>query len=241
VATSAEQRLQRLRSRLDELSYWFDRAWLELAEWRFEDELLPLGSPWPPRRRPKDKDAPAVMAHPAVRVPEGWPLDEVFLELELGGEGLVRLVYEEGGAESFGLDPWHRSFPVREGAFMVEAEVVPRLPYGVPNVAPALRLARLVWQEATLQALHRRLQLVASAAAALGVEEDSGAGLLQAAERALNSIRLPSDTTVYLSRLGRSPRLATLWAPPRPSWSRSRWTARRGDRRRLRQTCWTAS
>jgi alpha-mannosidase len=205
-----------VRTRVDELSQWRDRASRELNEWLFDGIPLALGTAWPPRLRPEAPDAPAVLTHPRVWAPEDWPEEELSLELDLGGEGLVRVEYEDGPGESFGLDPWHRSFPVRHSAFEVWAEVVPRLPYGVRAPAPTLRVARLLREEAVMLSLHRKLELVAGAAAALGVEEESGAGLLRAAEHSLDQLRLPTGTFPYLSRAARSPRLGSLWRPPEP-------------------------
>jgi alpha-mannosidase len=68
-----------------------------------------LGDPWPRR------DGVVRLAHPEVSVPDGWPLAETRLELDLGGEALLTLRYPDGH-ERFGLDPYHRRFPLRARA-----------------------------------------------------------------------------------------------------------------------------
>ena len=101
-----DQQLQWLRARVRELELWADRAVLDLTDWRFEGRPIALGASWPHR------DGVLRFEHPAVRVPEDWPLEEVRLKLSPGGESLLRIDYG-GETESFGVDPNHRRFPLR--------------------------------------------------------------------------------------------------------------------------------
>ena len=77
-------------------------------------------------------------------MPDDWPLEEARLDLDLGGEGLLRIAYAGGGTEAFGLDPNHQRFPLTGRRFAVSAECVARLPFGVPNRSARLARARLI-------------------------------------------------------------------------------------------------
>ena len=79
-----------------------------------------------------------------VEVPADWPLEEARLDVDLGGEGLLRIAYADGGGEAFGLDPNHQRFPLKARRFAVSAECVARLPFGVPNRDARLARARLI-------------------------------------------------------------------------------------------------
>jgi alpha-mannosidase len=199
-----EQRLERLRARLEELSFWRERGSLALDGWRFAGEPIRPGDAWPRR------DGVAVITHPGAAVPEAWPLEEVRLELDLGGEGLVRILGPQGVPSGFGLDLWHRSFPLPSRVFAVEAEVVARGPFGSPR-EPRLAGGRLVRADPDVERLLRRLSLVAEAAGAL-VQEDVGELLLAAAERALRRLDWPSSTEPYLAQVGA--RFQDLWSRP---------------------------
>ena len=44
-----DQRLERLRARIDELAYWRAREALDIHGWRFDGEPIGLHAPWPRR------------------------------------------------------------------------------------------------------------------------------------------------------------------------------------------------
>jgi alpha-mannosidase len=203
VALSIEQRREALAARTGELRVWLVRDWVELGDWRFDGEPLALGSPWPSR------DGVRRVSHPEISLPEGWPADETRLELDLGGEGLLTL-----GRTALGLDQEHRDFRVDAEPFAVEVEIVARLAFGEPHPDPRLALARLVWIDVALERLIRRLDLVALAARELGAHE-AVAGLLQAGERAVRTLILPSATHPYLSRVQDTPLMRSVWELPR--------------------------
>jgi alpha-mannosidase len=203
------QRIDRLRDRLRELALWMDRASLDLRGWRFEGDPIEVGAPWPRR------DGVILLELASVSVPRSWPLAETCLEVAPGGEGLLQVRYATH-ARAFGLDPWHRRFPLREATFGLSIEAVARLPFGRPSPRPHLEAARLVWVEAGLGRLVRRLRLVAQAADALG-EEDAAELLISAGERALARVRWPSESEAYIGRAAQDPELAELWTPPRPA------------------------
>ena len=209
MTSTLEQRLQRLAVRIGELELWLDRASRDLPGWRFEGEPIALGAPWPRR------DGVVRLELPEARVPEGWPLEDTWLELAPGGEALLR-IHDERGAQAFGVDPYHRRFPLRSPAFGLAVEAVARRPFGRPEPDPRLETARLVWIERDLERLVRRLRLVADAAAALP-GDDAAALLVSAAERSLACLTWPSGTDDYLGRAGRQRVLRVIWSAPTPA------------------------
>jgi alpha-mannosidase len=200
------QRLERLRVRLSELPFWLTRASVDLDAWTVDGAPLELGAPWP------TLEGVRTFEHPVVAVPDPWPLDETRLELDLGGESLLVLEYEDG-AESFGVDPYHQLFPLQARRFSVRAESVARLPFGVPNRAARLARARITWLERDLETLIRRLELVHQAATALAHEEVADA-LVGCAERALRGLEWPSATRDYLARIAEGGDMRRLWRAP---------------------------
>jgi len=191
VTEPLAQRLERLRSRLHELQRWRDRARCDLTDWRLDGEPISPGGRWP------RSDGVVRFDHPPARVPAGWSLPATRLEIAPGGEGLLRIDYGSA-AEAFGVDPWHRRFPLQQREFRLALEAEARLPFGHSNPDPRLEAARLVLTDPELERLHRCLRLVARAAAAVG--SDDAALLVAAAERALRSFDWPSETEGYLAR-----------------------------------------
>ena len=105
-------------------------------------------------------------------MPEDWAGLPVEIELWLGGEGFVRLSTGASG----GLNPFHKSFPVTRAAeggetVGVEAEVVPRGPFGTSVAEPRIGRAVLVVPEAGVRGLERDLALVVEVCAQLGDHE----------------------------------------------------------------------
>jgi alpha-mannosidase len=207
MALTPDQRRDRLRVRVDELRGWLHRARLDLEHWTWDGRPLRVGSPWPERTGVRR------MEHPEVAAPDGWPAGDRRLALDLGGEGLVRVRYADGSVEAFGLDAEHRSFPLRDGPFAVEAEIVARLPFGAPNRDPRLALARIVDVDVALERLVRRLDLVGEAAEALG-DHDAVPGLLEAAAGALRELDWPTATAPYLARQAGTPQQRNVWEAP---------------------------
>jgi alpha-mannosidase len=206
-----EQRLQRLSLRIRELELWRDRLTLGLSGWTLDGQPLPVGGGWP------RADGAVRLENQSVRVPPDWPLEATRLELAAGGEGLLHIDYGEGLTDTFGLDAWHRRMPLRAPSFSLSAEVVARLPFGRPNPAPRLEVARLVWVDGLVDSLCRRLRLAMEAAATL-VGTEAAELLLRAAEQAMAEIELPSETQEYLGRMAGAPEFRALWSwTPRPA------------------------
>ena len=105
-----DQRLARLKTRLRELAYWRVRQAIDVDGWRFDGAPIALQAPWP-------RSEGVARLEASAAVPEGWPLEEARLALDLGGESLLTLTYESGQTASFGLDPYHQEFPLAERRF----------------------------------------------------------------------------------------------------------------------------
>jgi alpha-mannosidase len=204
---TSEQRIQRLQKRLAELELWTVRREMPLAEWTFNGEPIAAGASWPTR------EGVVVFRHPEIAVPRGWPLDRTRLQLDLGGEGLVRLNYTNGAEEGFGLDPNHRRLPLYGHSFSVAAECVARHPFGVPNRDPRLNEAQLIWVDIELVDLVLRLRQVVETALELKGHEVVDP-LLSSAERAIHKLDWPTATGPYLARAARGHELQRIWELP---------------------------
>jgi len=202
-----EQRLQRLEARLKELALWRAREHVELTEWSFDGSPLPQGASWP------SSEGVRRLTHPLCRLPDEWPLEEARLDLAVGGEGLLRIRYEDGRDERHGLDPFHRLFKPSGRAFELEVEAVARLPLGVPNRSARIERARLVWLDTTLEVFERRLTLVVETLRALGAD-DVVEPLLSIAEEAVIGLEWPSRSEPYLSRTAPAEFMQQIWELP---------------------------
>ncbi|HYZ46096.1 MAG TPA: glycoside hydrolase family 38 C-terminal domain-containing protein, partial [Actinomycetota bacterium] len=209
------QRIDRVAARLVELSLWRCRDLFELESWRFNGRPLARGERWP------SLEGVVTLHHDEVAVPESWGVESVRLELDVGGEGLLRLTYSEGGGQTWGIDPEHRSWPVRARRFELDVQAVARRLLGRPNPDAALERARLVLIEPPVERLRILLGSVVDAARALGDDEVVDP-LLECAERALAALAWPSATEPYLARQLDNPWMHTVWKPlevtadPRP-------------------------
>lgn len=101
MAVSTQQRLERLKIRVDELKYWRAREGVTVNGWTLNGQPIAIGGAWPERKGVHKFTATA-------EVPEHWPLEETRLVLDLGGESLVTLSYPNRDSVSFGVDPNHR-------------------------------------------------------------------------------------------------------------------------------------
>jgi alpha-mannosidase len=207
MALTHAQRIARLERRIEELALWTVRRAIPLDRWSFNGTPISLGDPWPTR------EGVSALGHGKVSVPADWPLDEVLLDLDLGGEGLVRLSYASGAIESFGLDPNHSRFRLREARFAIMADCVARLPFGVPNRNARLDRAQLVWVEAQLDEFALLLRQVVEMAQVLEGHEVIDP-LLSAAEESLRKLRWPTATPAYVARMTPGRQLQRIWQLP---------------------------
>ncbi|WP_454855807.1 alpha-mannosidase [Rhizobium binxianense] len=206
MSLSISQRLDRLKVRTAELSHWRDRASLSVDGWTFDGRPIALHQDWAHRNG---------VVHFAARAeaPADWPLEEIRLQLDLGGESLITLSYADGQSESFGLDPYHQEFPVKAYRFSIATDSVARFPFGEPNRHPKLNRARLIRLDPPVHRLHLLLQQIIEAVAGLG-DHDVVPHLLDAAEAALRSLDWPSATAPYVSRISGAVQQQKIWQLP---------------------------
>jgi alpha-mannosidase len=217
---SAAQRLAHLRARLADLRAWRVRDAMPLGHWRAtpaggEPVEIAEGDPWPAREGDADNGVVAFDRH-TVTFPADWPLADVRLELDAGGEGLA-LVHSKFGKRAFGLDPYHRELAVPALAFGLRLEAVARRPFGEPVPDPRFGVTRLLRLDPDVEALATRLAVVAEAVDALqtgGRDAEAVDALLDAADAALHGLHLPSATEALLPRLAAQGAFARDWTPP---------------------------
>ena len=228
---SADDRvLKALELRLIELGAWRNKRVSSIASVSFQaagqEAPVPVrvGDPWPERAVP-------VRMHVPVTIPAAWAGETVRLELDVGGEALVRV----NGAPAGGL-----SGPVREinvppfsgfqrelelaapaaggERFDVEIEAVPRTLFGAPVYDPRVRVVRLVVPDPDVRGLYEDLVALWDAASALDPERDAAErqALIDLLREVLDGLRIPDgQTDAYLAAVQRSPRVAswlsTIW------------------------------
>ena len=207
MTLDSRQRIDRLHKRVSELELWTVRASLPLEHWRFDDAALAPGAPWPTR------EGLVRLTHADVAVPEDWPLEASRLDVDLGGEGLLRIDYADGASAAFGLDPNHQQFPLEARRFSVHAECVARLPFGVPNHDARLVRARLVRLDESLADFALLLRQVAECAEELAGHEVV-VPLLTAAEAAMRELDWPTATSAYIARVAPGVEAREIWQLP---------------------------
>jgi alpha-mannosidase len=203
-----KQRISRLEKRLLELELWVVQEALNLDGWTFDGKPHEHGTAWPTR------EGVVTLACDDATVPDGWPLKETRLDLDLGGEGLVRLRYGSGAEDAFAIDANHTLFRLREKKFSISAECVARLPFGVPNRNARLERVRLVRLEERLSDFILRLRQVIETANTLG-DHEAVEPLLSAAESALRQLEWPSASDTYVARAAPGEQLQKVWELPK--------------------------
>ncbi|PYE55399.1 alpha-mannosidase [Deinococcus yavapaiensis] len=201
MTLDVSQRIHALSRLVAVLSAWEVRDELSVTGWSIRlgdtpEAAIAHGDSW----TPTIDDRPAVF-HVSFRLPR--EVEDAQLDLDLGGEGDVRVVVDGRLAASGGLNPYHRRFPLgtlREGQVLdVTVEVVARSFFGRPTPRPALNEARLVRIERELHDFLLDLRVFAEVSAVLK-EHDVAPHLLGAAEEAIGRVAWPSDTRGVLSR-----------------------------------------
>jgi len=203
---STPQRLARLKARIAELALWRVRETANVENWSADGVAISLGDPWPNRDGVRRFSARGV-------VPGHWPLSDARLSLDLGGESLLSLIYDNGETARFGLDPNHQEFPIKRPSFSIDVESVARLPFGERARDPRLNRAALVWLDQPADRLRLLLAQVAEATECL-VDHEVVPHLLEASEQALRMLEWPSGTMDYVARVAPSPAQQSLWGLP---------------------------
>src|SRR5258706_3841227 len=193
---SIEKRLTRLRRRRDEIAAWRNRHVVPIDGWTFDGERIARGQAWP--------IVPGVHRFECspFDVPKDWPLDEVRLALDVGGESLLRIFYAGGRETTLGLDVNHTEFHLDEKRAHLVVEAVAKGPFGTNSTDPRLKRAELVWLEPGVIELSRVLGLMADAAHHLD-GHDVQPLLLELGENAIARLDWPTATENVLSRKSR--------------------------------------
>ncbi len=207
MSLTLRQRMDRLRKRLIELDQWTVRQTVTLDGWTFNGAPIAHGQPWPTR------EGVVTFRCPPVSVPADWPLEAVRLDLDLGGEGLVRLTYDVDTHAAFAVDPNHQRLHLEGRSFSIDAECVARLPFGVPNHNARLQNAALVWLEIELADFILLMRQVVEAAEVLGNHE-AVEPMLSAAEDAFARLDWPSATEDYVGRMQSTAEMQRVWQLP---------------------------
>ncbi|MEO8759017.1 MAG: glycoside hydrolase family 38 C-terminal domain-containing protein [Devosia sp.] len=206
MALSVQQRLDRLKVRTEELKYWHVREGVTISGWSLDGAPIAIGGAWPNREGVHKFAATA-------EVPTHWPLDEVRLVLDLGGESLVTLSYPNRDSVSFGVDPYHREFPLKHRQVAISADSTAREPFGVPVRSPHLNRAMLQWIDTPVHRLYLLLKQVHEAGVILGGHAVVP-HLVTAAEACQLSLDWPSGTADYIARMAPSPQQQAIWELP---------------------------
>jgi alpha-mannosidase len=190
------QQIARARRRRDEVGAWRIRARTPVGGWSFDGTPIAVGAPWP------DPEGVHVFRAGRFETPAGWPLEETRLALDIGGEALLTIAYENGARLPLGVSPNHTEFPLDERAGALEIEAVARGPFWVPTPDPRLRRAELIWIEPAIDDLVRRLTLAIDLAAQIEGHE-AAEPLLALVEGAMSRLRWPSATEIVAGRESR--------------------------------------
>ncbi len=201
-----EQRLHRIAMRHGELAAWRVRERIDIPNWTFDGEPIALGAPWP-----RIDGVVKFAAHAAA--PTHWPLDEIRLSLNVGGESLLSLTYDNGEVQRFGLDPNHEDFAVKSRRFSIAIESVARLPFGQPVRQPQLNRAALIWPDVELDRLILLIEQIHEAVEALK-EHEVVPHLIGAVEAAFRSLDWPSSTAGYVAQMAQTAQLRSVWQLP---------------------------
>src|SRR5258708_3777801 len=193
---SIEKRLARLRRRRDEIAAWRERETIPVGGFTFDGTAIERGQRWPELTGVhRFQSAP-------FDVPKEWPLKDVRLGLDVGGESPLRICYAGGTETTLGLDINHTDFRLDQRKAHVVIDSVAKGPFGTTSQDPRLKRAELVWLEVGVFELARLLSLIADAAQHLE-GHDVQPLLLELAENAIARLEWPTATEAVLSRRSR--------------------------------------
>ncbi len=206
MSLSLTQRLDRLKVRQAEITFWRERESVAIDGWSFDGAPIQMGAAWPHRDGVVHFSAEAT-------VPAHWPIEDSRLSLNVGGESLLTLTYSDGDEVSFGLDPYHEEFPLKARQVAIETDSVPRLPFGQPVRDPHLNRAKLIWIDQPVHRLALLLQQIVEAVSVLE-EHEVAPHLLTAAETSLYGLDWPSGTADYNARFAPEAGQQRIWQLP---------------------------
>ena len=190
------QQIFRAKRRRDEIAAWRIRARSPVGGWSFDGAPIELGARWP------DPEGVHVFRAERFEAPAHWPLEEARLALDVGGEALLTIAYDDGRRAPTGISPNHTEFRLDERAAALDIEAVARGPFWVPTPDPRLRRAELIWIEPALDDLVRRLTLAIDLSGQIEGHE-AAEPLLALVEGAMARLRWPTATEIVLGRESR--------------------------------------
>lgn len=206
MSLSLTQRLDLLTVRCEELTYWRIRAAAPLENWSVDGKPIALGEAWPSAEGTHKFAAKGA-------APADWPLADIRLRLDLGGESLITLTSDAGAETSYGLDPNHREFPLPSHRFSISSLSVARLPFGEPVRDPRLTTSELIWIDTEVERLALLLKQICETITVLG-DHEAVPHLLAAGEAAIRSLDWPTETAAYMARTARAPMQLKVWKLP---------------------------
>jgi alpha-mannosidase len=193
---SVTQKLVRLRRRRDEIAAWRNRCTVPIDGWNFDGAPIERGEVWPNRNGVHRFECAA------FEVATDWPLEEVRLGVDVGGESLLRIRYASGEETMRGLDVNHNEFRLDQRSGHIIIEAVAKGPFGTNAPDPRLKRAELVWRETGVVYLVRILALIEDAARHLD-GHDVQPLLIELGEHAIARLDWPTATEDVLSRRSR--------------------------------------
>jgi alpha-mannosidase len=188
-----KDRARRARRRLSEIGVWRVREARDLGPWTFDGAPIALGAAWPEARGVHR------FVGGAFEIPADWPLEEARLALDVGGESLLAINYDDASRVVLGLDVNHNEFPVDARRGRLDIEAVARGPFGQWVADPRLRRAELRRIEPDVVAFERTTRLAIDLAQALGEHELSPI-LTELVEDAMARLEWPTLTAEVASR-----------------------------------------
>ena len=178
------------------MAVWRIRSRSPIGDWTFDDTPIARGAAWP------DPEGVHTFRAGRFEVPADWPLADTRLALDVGGEALLTIAYDDGTRLPLGVSPNHFEFPLDQRAAALEIEAVARGPFWAPTPDPRLRHAELIWIEPAIDALVQRFSLAIDLAAEIEGHE-ACEPLLALVEGAMARMRLPTATETVAGRESR--------------------------------------
>lgn len=200
------RRIAELRSLTRDLRCWTVRQWSPLVDWREGDRVISPGETWALERRTYH------LKCPSLQIPEHWPLSDSYLELSAFGYGIVRIQSEDGASHARQLNEYMRIFELPGRRCTVDADISPirDRSKGFLTLGDTW-MARVIWIDRAVERLC--FQLTALSDSANEVADDRIAHrLLSLAEAAVATIRWPSKTADFVSRIAHLENLKRHWS-----------------------------
>lgn len=164
-----------LKAGIERASFLRVKDQLELGNWKVMAEgasptAIQQGEPWPSRQ------GTLVFERHTVTVPPEWPLDQVRLELDMGGRGQAWM-HSKFGRVHHDIGPRLPGLQVPALAFGLRAEVVAEPSDAGSAPMPLMGQTRLVLVDEAADTLHRGLQDLELQVEKMGLTRETSARL----------------------------------------------------------------